>query len=331
MNILLPVLMLGCALAPPDTTLVADSCAVDSCVTLDDHIIISNDTITLMQDLSRGGCICYISKADTLRNLINVADEGRYVQQSYYAGHRIDRQSEGQSPRWSPWQWNPIQCGNFAGKQARILDYAFNDTMTYVKCVPMLWDMPDHEADATMEQWTVLEGNIIKVKNRLSVYSIPEQYKADCKNTQEIPAVYPISSLKNLYTYYGLKLFKGKKLKKLPVQELNPEKGTFWGDYPNVPENWMAFVDDSNFGIAVYNPKARGFLAGRYKSDTDGEELSSATSYIAPLCSEVITDNTIYEYDYYLIVDYLDNIRQTVINLFNRDPYNRKIKKWFMW
>ena len=72
---------------------------------------LSNSKICVKQDLTRGGAIYYISKSDEERNIVNIYDEGRYIQQSYYAGNNIDRQAEGQAKAWSPWAWNPIQVG----------------------------------------------------------------------------------------------------------------------------------------------------------------------------------------------------------------------------
>lgn len=34
-------------------------------------------------DLSRGGAINYISKSGSTRNIVNIHDEGSYIQQSY--------------------------------------------------------------------------------------------------------------------------------------------------------------------------------------------------------------------------------------------------------
>lgn len=277
--------------------------------------------LTVRQDLSRGGAICYISKADADRNLVNIADEGRYIQQSYYAGNRIDRRTEGQAQEWSPWQWNPIQCGNYARQRAEILDYNVTDSALYVKCTPMLWDMDSHAADAVMEQWTELKGNTIKVHNKLTIGTIPDMYQAPAPNAQEIPAVYPISSLKNLYSYLGNKPFKGKRVNKIKVKELNPKTGAFWGSYPNVPEKWMAFTDDNNWGMGVYSDKAETYLAGRYKSDTDGEAESQATSYIAPCCQATLGNNSVFEYEYYIIIDTLENIRKTVYQLHSDNPH----------
>ena len=55
----------------------------------------NNGTIKVKFDLTRGGAISWISLSNSDRNLVNTADEGRYIQQSYYAGKSIDRKSEG--------------------------------------------------------------------------------------------------------------------------------------------------------------------------------------------------------------------------------------------
>lgn len=82
------------------------------------EIEIGNNSIRLKQDLTRGGAICYISESKEDRNLVNICDEGRYIQQSYYAGKVVNRQNEGQCATWSPWSWNPIQVGDYARNRA---------------------------------------------------------------------------------------------------------------------------------------------------------------------------------------------------------------------
>ncbi len=283
----------------------------------DSFIEISNSEITLRQDLRRGGSICYISRTGIDRNIVNIYDEGRYIQQSYYAGKRVDRRHEGQSPSWSPWQWNPIQGGNHARKGARILKCEQTDSTLYVSCVPMLWDMDNHEGEAIMEQWTSINGNTIKVRNRLTCHRTDSIYgNKAVKNDQEIPAIYPISSLKNLYGYFGDKPFKNDKLDNPEVVEIKMDvPGSFWGKYPKVPEKWMAFVDDNMWGMGVFSPSAERFIAGRYTSMTDGEAHSLSTSYIAPLCTSKLKKNSVFEYTYYIVVDHLPEIRNTIYTL----------------
>ncbi len=280
------------------------------------ELSISNDFITLKVDLTRGGAINFISAKDRLNNssLVNIYDEGRYVQQSYYAGDVVNRQSEGQSPEWSPWSWNPIQVGDYAKNRAEILESKKEGNSIYVKCIPMQWDMNNMPADAIMEQWTKIDGNVVEVKNRLTINSIDELYGNPSPRDQELPAVYPISALFNLYSYTGNTPFTKGKVEKLDVVNLS---SGFWGIYdgengrPNISEKWMAFVDNNNFGMAVYTPAATKFLAGM--AGVKGKYAdSSSTSYIAPLRVETLSAHSVYEYTYYLVIGDLEDMRNSI-------------------
>lgn len=281
--------------------------------TIPTYMELSNDSLRLKLDLTRGGAIAYISKSDVERNIVNVHDEGRYIQQSYYGGKRLNRQSEGQKQAWSPWSWNPIQVGDCYHNRAEILEYKQEGNTLYVKCIPMLWDMKNKPAEAIMEQWTTLEGNVIKVKNKLTCQRTDTIYGEGKTHNQELPAVYPISALNNLYSYFGDKPFTGEPLNKPRVINL---RSGFWGKYKNdmVTENWMAFVNDDLWGMGVYSPKCTNFLAGMAK-DSGYEAHDSATSYMAPLNKATLNKTTVYEYDYFLIVGDLYDIRKHIYNL----------------
>ncbi|NOR74251.1 MAG: hypothetical protein GQ525_03725 [Draconibacterium sp.] len=272
---------------------------------------IDNGIIILKVDLSRGGAICYLSLSGKNRNLVNIFDEGRYIQQSYYSGKPLDRRSEGQSPDWSPWTWNPIQVGDAFGNRAEILDHWKSYDTLYVKAIPMLWDMNNKPAEAILEQWTILHGNVLEVHNRLSCSRTDTIYGDNVYRDQELPAVYPISSLENLYCYRGSLPFTNDTLSKIPIVNLS---SGFWGKYPDVSEHWMAFVDNYKHGIGVYNSQCSYFLAGM--SGKPGyEALDAATSYIAPVKKEMLNHNSVYDYTYYIIVGTLENIREKVYEL----------------
>ncbi len=162
-----------------------------------------NGIIKVKLDLTRGGAVKYLSLSDDDSNLVNIHDEGRYIQQSYYAGKTLDRKSNGQSPNWSPWSWNPIQVGDAFGNRAQILDSYKNRDTLYVKLTPMLWDMNNEPAEAVMEQWTILRNNILEVHNKLICFRTDTIYGEDIARSQELPAVYPISELDNLFCYIG--------------------------------------------------------------------------------------------------------------------------------
>jgi hypothetical protein len=274
---------------------------------------LSNDSLRLKLDLTRGGAIAYISKSNVDRNIVNVHDAGRYIQQSYYGGNIINRQDEGQKKAWSPWSWNPIQVGDCYQNRAEILEYKKDGNTLYVKCIPMLWDMKNKPAEAIMEQWTTLEANVIKVQNKLTCHRTDTIYGEGKAHNQELPAVYPISALNNLYSYFGDNPFTGEPVNKPEVVNLT---SGFWGKYKNdmVTESWMAFVNDDLWGMGVYSPKCTNFLAGMSR-EPGYEANDRATSYMAPLNREAFNKNTVYEFDYYLIVGDLNEIRKNVYGI----------------
>ncbi len=125
------------------------------------------------------------------------------------------------------------------------------------------------------------------------------------------PAVYPVSALNNLYSYLGNSPFTNASLDKPKV--INLSNG-FWGIYKNVSEHWMAFVDENLWGIGIYNPKCDNFLAGM--SGSPGKEATdSSTSYIAPVKKEILSKNCVFEYEYFLIIGTLSEIRSKVYQL----------------
>jgi hypothetical protein len=281
-----------------------------------DEFGIQNNHLCLIQDTTRGGAISYLSLAGSKRNLVNIADEGRYIQQSYYAGESVNRQAEGQSPAWSPWSWNPIQCGDYARHRAQILETRQTADSTYIKCIPMQWDMKNKPAEAIMEQWTSLDGPVVTVRCRLTCHRIDAIYGEGKMNDQEIPAVYLISALNHLYAYFGNEAFVHAPIEKTKIIQL--ESG-FWGTYASdnkqfPAEKWMAFVDNSGWGVGVYSPQATKFLAGRF-GKAGRESKDGSTNYIAPLCIEKLMRNSVFEYTYYLIVGTLDEMRAKIYDI----------------
>jgi hypothetical protein len=275
------------------------------------ELVADNGVLTLKLDLTRGGAISYLALSGSNRSVVNIADEGRYIQQSYYAGKSLDRKSDGQAPRWSPWPWNPIQVGDAFRNRAKILEYRQEKSFLYVKCIPMQWDMNNKPAEAEMEQWTTLNGNILEVRNRLTCHRTDAIYGDSLLCSQELPAVYPISALKKLFTYQGVAPFTNAPVQQLEV--INLSSG-FWGVYKDVSENWMAFTDENNWGMAVFNPMCSDFLAGL--AGVTGKEASdSSTSYIAPVKKEILYKASVYEYEYYILIGTLEEMREKIYSM----------------
>jgi hypothetical protein len=93
-----------------------------------------------------------------------------------------------------------------------------------------------------------------------------------------------------------------------------------------VTEKWMAFVDDTQWGIGVYSPSATKFLAGMSGS-MGGEAASASTSYIAPIRQERLMKNSVLEYEYYLIIGNLSEIRSKIYQLKTTFTEEKNIKE----
>jgi len=296
------ILICGCSKLPFQKTAQTNNAS---------ELITDNGVIKVKLDLTRGGSISYISLSGSNRNLVNIHDEGRYIQQSYYAGKTLNRKADGQSPKWSPWAWNPIQAGDCYLNRAQILASKQSRNTSYVKCIPMLWDMKNKLSEAEMEQWNVLDGNVLKVHCKLTCHRTDTLYGENKLNDQELPAVYPISAFSKLYAYVGNLPFKNDTISNLKVKNLSTG---FWGRYPRVGEKWMAFVDSTNWGMGVFTPIATSFLAGM-AGKPGGEFNDETTSYIAPVKKIILNKNSVFEFDYYIIIGSIDEIRAKVYQL----------------
>jgi len=292
-----------CSSLPPYKYVYTNSISIE---VNQDYIHLDNGTLKVGLDLLSGGAIYYLSGSNESRNLVNIADRGRYIQQSYYAGNRINRQNEGQSIYWSPWPWNPIQAGDAFGNSSEVLESDIENGVVYTKTLPLLWDMNNERAECFFEQWTTLHVNTVHVRNKLTIFRTDNLYGENRLNHQELPAVYPISALSNLFTYMGSTPFSNAPIDNPDVVNLS---SGFWGEYPTVTEHWMAFVDNNQWGIGVYNHKCILFLAGM-AGIPGGEARDGSTSYIAPLDAVILRKIDTYEYEYDLILGTVTQIRQ---------------------
>ncbi len=169
---------------------------------------LDNGIIRVRAGLDYGGAITYLSVSNQDRNLINNWDRGRQVQQSYYAGHSLDRRGEGQHPAWSPWPWNPIGAGDAYGNRPQVLSSSNDGSTIHVEIIPLLWDMNNEPAECTLETWISLEGKTVHVRNRLATHRTDTKWDVVPLH-QEVPAVYTIGDLDQLYSYDGPAPFTG--------------------------------------------------------------------------------------------------------------------------
>jgi len=255
-----------------------------------------------------GGAITYLSLSGETRNLINNYDRGRQVQQSYYAGQDVDRTADGQHSNWSPWPWNPIQVGDAYGHSATVPEVTNTGSEIYVKTIPLLWDMNNEPAECTFETWITLALNTAHVRNRVTINRTDDLW-TEVSRHQELPAVYTIGDLGTLKTFEGADPFTG-----APMTEIvnSGPPWAYWGD--GVPtEKWAALLDESDWGVGVYNGDTELFVGG-YAGPPGGGEFDFSTGYISPLGIEMLGKDSVLEYEYDLIVGEVEHVRAFAYN-----------------
>lgn len=281
----------------------------------DDVYYIENDVYKLGIRLSWGGGVCYLkdklNQIGGIENLINQADTGRLVQQSYYGTHTNGEYVNGDY-NGTPWPYNPVQGGDVHGNPSRIIDIVVGDCSLYIKAQPQDWG---HNGDLTisyMENVYVLENNYVRVDNRFVDFSGWEHRYAN----QELPAFYTLSYFDEFTYYAGSKPWQDQPL--FTRDDLN-----FWGDAKyhddcvfkirnSNTETWCAWTNGvKNYGIGLYVPNVDILLAGRFSYNGSKDSKNGATNYVAPLCTLKMVSFEPIEYSYMMTTGSLEQIRST--------------------
>lgn len=277
---------------------------------------VSNDRFKLGVDMSWGGAICYLAdltnNIDGLENLVNKADEGRLIQQSYYGTPTIPGVYEPGEFNGSQWNYNPVQGGDKYGNDSRIIDIVATDTSLYIKAQPQDWSLNGAITPSYMENWYILHDDYIEVKNRFVDFSGWNHPIT----TQEIPAFYTVSYLDTFVWYDGIDPWTG--------GELSFERNlNFWGDpkysadcrfalRQSNTEAWCAWVNAAtNYGMGVYVPNADVFYAGRNAYDGTMDPDGGACGYVAPLKNIKLVSYEALEYSYLIATGTVEEIRAT--------------------
>jgi hypothetical protein len=278
---------------------------------------LDNGVIKVGVDTSQmGGAITYLSESTSSKNLINIHDRGREVQQSYYAGPYVDRSVEGQHPIFSPWPWNPITAGDVYDNSASVIASNMTATTMYVKTQPLLWDMSLEQCECVLETWMTLEGRRVRVHNRLTTTRTDNRWGAVVSHNQELPAVYPIADLPRVVSYTGSAPFTGG-----PTSDIPDDPNAFWSSWTTL-ESWGACTNADDFGVGVYTPGRTRFYGGWYNpvGDGSGGSQSGNTCYLGPTEAAPLDKTSTFEYDYWLMVGTIDQIRNEAYQLHESIP-----------
>lgn len=280
---------------------------------------LDNGVLRMGTPTTQGGSINFLAPSGGT-NLVNWHDPGRLIQQSYYAGARIDRTAVGQSVNWSPWSWNPIQGGDASHKKSQVIEMTRTESGIgyYTRTVPLLWDMTTGEkAQAWIDQWNQFEPNkpnVIRITCRFTCFrDADDPWSVNAPSHQELPAVYLVRDLSKVVTYQGDSPWTN-----APVENVtsNIIPGPPWHrHYPS--ENWVAMVNPStNIGVGVYSPFGDLFWwVGATGSSPTGGPTSGATMHMAPIRTIRLGRDSILAYRYWMIYGDLNTIRERVYQL----------------
>ena len=255
-----------------------------------DWAYLDNGTIRIGVDKSRGSAIGFLALSKDKRNLLNHHDEGRFIQQSYYGD------PDGSVWGKKPWVYNPVQGGSYKGEDAKTLDFKVTGTELYAKIQPLRWASAQACPEAVMQEWITLDGAVAKIRMRLDYTGATQKSNAH----QEMPAMFVDYSLPHLMFENDGKLVKHK-----PVdlgKDLKPEQIAYTG-------NWLAYVDDKNFGIGIHTPGTGNAVTYRHRGNGSTGPDGSACSYVAPVRRLQLTEGLVVDYEFHLTIGTLDEIR----------------------
>ncbi len=276
---------------------------------------LANERYELGIKLTWGGGISYIAdKQDNnngIRNLINCADAGRLVQQSYYGtktqgdnGYQLGEFHE------EVWGYNPVQGGNMHNEPSRIIDVQISGPSIYVKAQPRDW--AQHNLTSSyMENVYTLYSDRIQVDNRFTEYS---GFKQNVLTSQELPAFYTIGYLNTFVNYNGKKPWTGDSLS-------YDNDLIFWTKDEDATkqfkkennETWCAWINETDdYGIGLYTPNVTELFAGRNEYDVNPDEMDAtaqACSYVAAIGYFRLANYEPMEYSYLITTGSTQEIR----------------------
>jgi hypothetical protein len=253
---------------------------------------INNGSVRLGVDLSKGGCVFFFSESATKRNLLNHHDEGRFMQQSYYG------EPDGSTFMGHAWVWNPIQ-GGCNGVYGKIISKEITKDRIHVVSQPVSWGSAKPVTECQMEETITLDGQMAHIHYTFS--NTGDGAKDHPATSQELPAVFVDYNLPNYVYYCGAKPWTNDKLTSQVPGWPNEERDR--------TEEWSAYVDGNQWGIGVYTPGTPVTTTYRYVGAGTGGELGDACSYFAPVGNFAITKGLVYQYDVYLYIGNITDIR----------------------
>lgn len=278
-----------------------------------DTYYINNGRFKVGIRLLWGGGISYISDSKNtingLTNLVNQADEGRLIQQSYYGTGANGEYTPGTFNN-AKWSYNPVQGGDKNRNHSRIIDVVVDKYSVYIKAQPQDWSLNNALTPSYMENCYTVYEDYIRVDNRFidfSGWNHPYSH-------QELPAFYTVSYLNKFTWYDGSNPWQNDKLSSR--SDLN-----FWGDsrYANDcrfyirksnTETWCSWTNSNvDYGIGLFVPNVDSFFAGKHAYNGSKNPADGACNYVAPINTLKMVSYEPIEYSYIMTTGSVNEIR----------------------
>ena len=276
---------------------------------------LDNGEVRIAMDLALGGAVTFLSSKDHRGNLINSADLGRQIQMSHYSGPwPFEVGDKKPNPAWAGLGWNPIQTGDCYGNPSQVIEHRNDGKELYIKCIPMQWPLNKVPGDCIFETWTTLEGPVIHMRYRCTNRRTDKTAYRPC--SQELPAVYTISTLSRLMSYTGSKPFTQDKLTHVTNDWRKPWPWTRFV----ATERWAALVDTNGWGLGVFKDDGGEFHGGIYGDERSDDPKHGSTAYVAPIHAENFDYNIIYEHRTDFVVGKLADIRKRFNEMASKTP-----------
>ncbi|MBC8152309.1 MAG: hypothetical protein H7Z72_05305 [Bacteroidetes bacterium] len=267
-----------------------------------DRIFIENRKIRLGIDLKMGGSIVYLAEIGG-KNVVNNFDYGRQVQTALYGGP-VPYAYKGKNPpaAWPFLGWCPAQSGDFYRNTSRVITYQQDSTHIYVKTAPLFAVFFNEPADCTMEHWINLNGNSVHVRSRTTINrQDTTQYDS---RPQEAPAVYLNAPYSRIQIYEGTQPFTNGSINELNIIDKDEVR--------YAPECWVAMLNPQGRGVGLFQPNQPRFNVGFFGKPGVGDENSNPTGYLSGKEQALLDHNSVYDYQFTLIMGTLTDIRQYV-------------------
>lgn len=264
-----------------------------------------------------------VTEAQNNANLLNIYDNGRFPQQTYYGTGNPPYQPA--IYKETPWVFNPVQGGDSYGNRSPIVDFSVSPDSVWFRLMPLDWAKNGILCDCYMESRYSLVDNCLRVSNRVVDFSMLN-CGMECRPIeQECPSLNIISSLDKYFVSVG----------DTSVDEIGQLK--FWAEEEKViqqrflvKKQWSCMLNKDGYGIGLFTPHTKLHLAGKYKVEKDNTIPSAkaeSVNHIAGVCKFALESLKPIEYEYYIGVGSRDELAKGFCHVANKtNSRNGEIK-----